>query len=132
MKDKIILQKIKNYIEKVNIAYLKIENMQEDDLLNIETSYALTQYLTNIHSLFQNISNDEVSTTLYQMGIRPLSTCRNISSHDYDSLDWVRVKQLCRKLLSSNTAELLDACLGIIEDDEKKEKDYTLPERRQT
>jgi len=127
MKDRIILQKIQNYVERIRPIYSQIKDMNEVELLELNDSFALTQYLTNIHSLFMNIASDDISRKQVDFGIKSLSTCRNISAHDYDSLDWNRVKQLCKKLLSDNTVLLFDECFKIVDADEKKETDYTLP-----
>ena len=125
MKDRIILQKIDNYLQRIDTAYHRIKDMDDATLLETETSYALTQYLTNVHSLFQNLTNDEVSGKLFGCGIRSLNTCRNISAHDYDALDWIKVKQLCRRLLSPQTATVIAECYEIIAQDEAREIDYT-------
>lgn len=124
MKDRIVLQKIENYLHRVAIAYQRIKDMDERALLETETSYALTQYLTNIHSLFQNLTSETVSTKLFACGIRSLNTCRNISAHDYDALDWFKIKQLCRRLLSQQTADVLAECYQIVEQDEAAETRY--------
>ena len=125
MKDRIILQKIQNYIQRIAPIYETIKDMPEHQLLELNDSFALTQYLTNIHSLFQNISSDEIFRLQVDFGIKALSTCRNIAAHDYDSLDWARVKQICKKLLSENTAQLFVTCYEIITEHEKTRKDYT-------
>jgi uncharacterized protein YutE (UPF0331/DUF86 family) len=100
--------------------------MDEHEIIELDESFALTQFITNIHSLFERISSDKIAEKQIEMGIRSLSICRNISAHDYDALDWHRVKQLCKKLTSKKTAELLDECNRIAEREEAEMKDYTL------
>jgi len=99
--------------------------MDEYEIIELDDSFALTQFLTNIHALFDRITSDEIAKKQIEMGIRSLNTCRNISAHDYDALDWSRVKQLCKKLISEKTAELLKECYTIAEREESEMKDYT-------
>ena len=47
-------------------------------------------------------------------------------SHDYDSLDWFKVKQLCEKMISDRTEKLLNECFLIAEAEESEMKDYTV------
>ena len=125
MKDKIILIKIQEYIRRIKRIYTLILTLDEEEILALDDSFALTQFLINIDHLFSCISSDEIAQKQVEMGIRSLNTCRNISAYDYDSLDWNRVKQLCKKLLSEKTANLLEECFLIAQNDEAKIKDYT-------
>ena len=108
MRDLIALQKIRNYLGRVRECYKKIGALSEEQLLELHESYALTQYLTNIHAIFQNIDDMEISSRLIIFSSRNIHKCRNISSHDYDSLNWVLVKRLCSQLLSLEISEILD------------------------
>jgi len=125
MKDRIIIGKIQSYISRIKRIYDLIENLNEDQILELDESYALTQFLINIDHLFSRVSSDEIATKQIEMGIRSLNTCRNISAHDYDALDWGRVKLLCKKLTSEKTALLLNECYAIAEYEELKMKKYT-------
>ena len=125
MKDKIIIIKIQGYIKRIKRIYDLIKDLDERDILALDDSFALTQFLTHIDYLFSTVSSDEIAGKQIEMGIRSLNRCRNISSHDYDSLDWGRVKQLCKKLTSEKTDGLLRECLSIAENEEKGIKDYT-------
>lgn len=125
MKDKILILKIQSYVKRVKRIYELIENMSEEDIYALDDSFALTQFLININSLFESVTSDEIASRQIEMGIRSLKTCRNIASHDYDALDWNRIKQLCKKLTSERTASLLVECLKIAEADEAKMTDYT-------
>ena len=124
MKDQIIIMKVQEYVKRVKRIYGLIKDLEEHEILARDDSYALTQYLTNIHSLFSCVTSDDIAQKQIEMGIRSLQTCRNISAHDYDSLDWGRVKQLCKRLASEKTEELLQKCLEIAMDEEANEKDY--------
>ena len=124
MKDRLIIAKITEYVKRVGRIYENIKSLDEMDILERDDSFALTQYLTNIHSLFSNVTSDEIALKQIELGIRALHTCRNISAHDYDALDWSRVKQLCRKLTSENSAALLQKCLEIAMRDEQAMKNY--------
>ena len=125
MKDRIILMKVESYLKRIQRNYDLIKDLNEKEILNLDESFALTQFITNVHSLIYNISNDGIAEKMIIAVGRGLITCRHISSHDYDSLDWSRVKVLCRKLLSDNTKNVLEDCIKIAEEDEKKNTDYT-------
>ena len=124
MKDRIIIIKIQAYLSRIARIYELIKDMNESDILALDDSFALTQFLTNIHSLFEKVHSDEIAKKQIELGIRSLSTCRNTSAHDYDSLNWSKVKQLCRKLISSETSTLLDECIKIAEDNESEQINY--------
>ncbi|MCL2015490.1 MAG: hypothetical protein FWG68_04505 [Defluviitaleaceae bacterium] len=119
MKDLVILQKINNYLVMLEKSFLIIENMEEKDFLKIESPYAITQYLINIHSLHQLLS-DELADELKIMSTRNFNKCRNISAHHYDSLDWSLVKSLCVKLLSTQTKEILKTLIQQATEELKK------------
>ena len=124
MKDSIILHKINSYLERMRGIYQTIKNMDEQSILELNDSFALTQFITNIHSLSQNVSNEEIAQKLFSIGSRGLNTCRNISAHDYDSLDWAKVKSVCKKLLSDRSKDILRECMEIAKKDESTVKDY--------
>ena len=124
MKDKIIIMKIQAYIARIARIYDIIKELDESEILALDDSFALTQFLTNIHSLFERVYSDEIAKKQVELGIRSLSTCRNISAHDYDSLNWSKVKQLCRKLISKNTSQLLSECISIAEIEESEQICY--------
>jgi len=125
MKDKIILTKIKDYLVRVENNYNKICDLREDELLKLDEAFSLTQFITNIHSLVLNLSNEEVADKMLQVTGRGLITCRNISARDYDSLDWDRVKTLCKRLLSEKSVRILEDCFKLVEKDELGQKDYS-------
>jgi hypothetical protein len=125
MKDKILLTKIKDYLVRVENNYNKIRDLKEVELLQLDEAYSLTQFITNIHSLVLNLSNEEVADKMLQVTGRGLITCRNISAHDYDSLDWDRVKALCKRLLSEKSVRILEDCFKLVEKDESGQKDYS-------
>ena len=126
-KDRIHIIKIQGYVKRVKRIYELIKDLEAEEIIEINDSYALTQFLVNIHSLFACVTSDAIAIKQIEMGIRALDTCRNISAHDYDSLDWNRVKQLCKKLISERTEELLNECYEIAKWEEEQEKDYTFP-----
>ena len=125
MKDKIIIIKIQEYVKRAKRIYELIKDMDEQEILALDDSFALTQFLMNIDSLFSFVSSDAIASKQIEMGIRSLKTCRNISAHDYDSLDWFKIKQLCEKLISDRTDELLQECYCIAALDEAKMKNYS-------
>ena len=125
-KDRLIIVKIQAYIKRVNRIYELIKDLDEHEIIELDDSFALTQFLINIDSLFSRVSSEAIARKQIDMGIRSLNTCRNISAHDYDALDWGRIKQLCKKLVSDNTAKLLQECYHIAEQEESEMKDYTV------
>ena len=125
-KDRLIIVKIQAYIKRVARIYELIKDLDEYEIVELDDSFALTQFLINIDSLFSRVSSEEIARKQIDMGIRSLNSCRNISAHDYDALDWGRVKQLCKKLISDNTAKLLQECYDIAEHEESEMKDYTV------
>jgi len=125
MKDKIILTKIKSYLIKVERFFEVIKNLNEKQIVETDESLALTQCLINIHGLSRQFSSDEIAEKMFQVTGRGLDTCRNISAHDYDSLDWDRVKALCKRLLSEKSMRILEDCFKLVEKDESGQKDYS-------
>ena len=119
MKDRVILGKIKSYLARVQRYYDLIKDLDEEEIVKLDQSLALTQCITNMHSLAQHVTNDEIAQKLYLFSSRGVASCRNISAHDYDPLDWERVKDLCKKLLGENTSAALSDSLKIAEMDEK-------------
>jgi len=124
MKDRIIIVKIQEYVRRIKRIYELIKDLEEHEILALDDSFALTQFLINIDHLFSRISSDEIAGKQIEMGIRSLNTCRNISAHDYDSLDWSRVKTLCKKLISDKTDLLLQECYLLAQTDEDNMKNY--------
>jgi uncharacterized protein YutE (UPF0331/DUF86 family) len=119
MKDRVILGKIKSYLARVQKYYDIINHLDEEEIVQLDQSLALTQCITNMHSLAQHVTNDEIAQKLYLFSSRGVASCRNISAHDYDSLDWERVKDLCKKLLSDKTTVALEDSIKIALSDEK-------------
>jgi uncharacterized protein YutE (UPF0331/DUF86 family) len=118
------LGKIKSYLARVQRYYDIIKDLNEEEIVNLDQSLALTQCITNMHSLAQHVANDEIAQKLYLFSSRGIASCRNISAHDYDSLDWERVKDLCRKLLGEKTASAVNDSIKIAETDEKQMENY--------
>ena len=123
MKDEILIIKIQNYLLKIEDCYNRIKDLTEDELLNLHESYALTQYLINIEALASNISDLEIDLLLRKY-FRNLKACRNISAHDYDSLNWSIIKKICRTLISEQTVAAVKESLDIARN-KKMSTDYT-------
>ena len=95
-------------MDRVKRCYDIIKDLSEEQLLELDTSFALTQYLVNIYGLFQNINDIGISSRLVIFSSKNIYKCRNISSHDYDSLNWVLVKKLCSQLLDEKVIQALN------------------------
>ena len=106
-----VLKKILWYLPMLTILYKKIKELTDQEVQVESDSYALTQILTNIHALVMQITDEDIAVELVKIGAASLETCRNIASHDYDSLDWMRVKRICEKLLSKRSQMILEDCL---------------------
>ncbi len=113
MKDEIIIKKLQSYLKRIERLYDKIKNTSEDEIAETDEALALTQCITNVHALSQSVESDSIAQKLYMFSTRSLASCRNISAHDYDALNWNKVKRLCRTLLSDEVAKVLDECLDI-------------------
>jgi len=95
MEDRVIVEKISGYIKRI---YELIEHLDRQEIL------------ANIYSLFENITNEDIAKKQIEMGIWSLYVCRITSTYDYDALNWIKVKKLCKRLLSSTSEELLQEC----------------------
>jgi len=124
MKDRIILKKIESYLQRINPIYDAIKDLDETKIVELNDAFALTQFITNIYSLTLNLSNDDIANKMFAVAGRGLSTCRNISAHDYDSLNWNKVKQLSKKLISEQSYSILAECISLAELDETQQKKY--------
>ena len=113
MTDRAIVEKISGYILRIKRIYELIEPLEKQEILALDDSFALTQFMTNILSLFENITNNDIAKKLFDVGIWYF-TC----TYDYDALDWVKVKQLCKRLLSETSEKLLQECYEISEKQE--------------
>lgn len=125
MKNKIVLYKIQKYREKVSRFYSVIENLSPKDIEDTDESLALIQCLTNIHSLAMQISNEDIQQKLFVFYGNNINRCRNIASHDYDSLNWHMVKELCKKVLSEKVNLAIKESLDIAIAEESNCKQYT-------
>lgn len=125
MKDRLILQKIQKYLAKVGRFYAIIEHLTPEKIDESDESLALTQCITNIHSLIQHITNDDIISKLVIFYNANLNTCRNIAAHDYDALNWFKVKELCKKLTSEKASTAISEGLKIAELAEAEVKKYT-------
>ena len=126
MKDRIILKKIESYLRRITPIYDTIKDLDEVDIVELNDAFALTQFITNIYSLTLNLSNDDIASKMFVVAGRGLSTCRNISAHDYDSLNWSKVKQLSKKLISEQSYNILEECIRLAESDEAQQRKYAL------
>ena len=61
MKDRIIIRKIQDYVKRAGRIYEIIKDLDEQEIFSLDDSFALTQFLINIHSLFSNITNEEIA-----------------------------------------------------------------------
>jgi uncharacterized protein with HEPN domain len=70
------------------------------------------------------VTDEDISQKLFSLGNKGLATCRNISAHDYDSLNWDKVKAVCKRLLDEKANAVINECLEIAEREERSVKDY--------
>ena len=105
-------KKIQDVLDKFDIN--DYESFEQDEICQL----AINQLITNIHELTKKVDNE----TLNKMPILAksklgLKNARNISSHDYDSLDFRIVYRLVMDLLSSNFKIELEGILDGLKKD---------------
>lgn len=122
--DEQCLQKIEKYTGKINEAYSQIENLNDLEIDKGLMGYALTQCLTNLYETVIKINSEALTVKLLPI-LKRTRVTRNIASHDYDSINWDIVKEICRSVLKTITEEFLNDCVKICETEKSGIKDYT-------
>ena len=124
-KDEQILVKIAKYISMLKDAYSQIKNLPDDEINDSLNGLALTQCITNLYELTIRIEDENVSDKLFFLSSGRVARLRNISAHDYDSVNWNIVKEVCRKIISQISQDLLNECLETLAQNKSQIKDYT-------
>ena len=92
-------------------CYNIINPLSLSQILDTHEAFALTQYLTNIYELFKQVVDEDIEQKLFYLNGSSLAACRNISAHSYDSLDWAKVKIVCKRLCSDEFKQLFNNIL---------------------
>lgn len=109
-KDVQILLKIKKNMKLVNEIFIDIKD--EKDLDDNRDGLALMQCLTNLHELACRLEDDDLKRDMFDLITNPVSTMRNIAAHDYDSLNWFKVKKCVQKLVKKYTGDFFEECIN--------------------
>lgn len=120
-----ILQKIKKYRNALSKSYEKIKDLPEKDLDINDSAAATTQYITAISELAKLIENEEIEEKIAYLVKGRVQRTRNIAAHDYYSINWTLVKDVCRNILDKVTDKVIDQCIEIAEKECNDIKDYT-------
>ena len=88
-------------------------NLKNDEI----TQAACTQFITNIQEARKKLQ-DETYNKLAEINKIKLAGARNIASHDYDSLDFVIIYDICRRLIRSS---ILSEVYAVLAEAEEKE-----------
>jgi uncharacterized protein with HEPN domain len=105
--DKIYIEKILNYINVLRETFGHFGINSAESLIGSEiASAAVTQTITNIYAAKKNLTG-EILGNLNEFGKLKLSGARNIASHDYDSLNFNIIYDICIKLISDKIGEEL-------------------------
>jgi len=123
-KDEQILIKISKHLNKLNTLYSSIVNLTDTEIDDGIEGLALTQCITNLFELSSRIDNDDVLERLSMLSSGRVARVRNIASHDYDSINWSIIKNICRKILSSITIDVINELLDDINKSKKVNKQY--------
>ena len=124
-KDEQLLIKITKYMKKLRILFSTIENLSDAEIDDGMDGLALTQCVTNLYELAIRIDDETIAEKLSMLSSGRTARLRNISSHDYDAVDWSIAKNICKKLLNQITPKLLDDCADILAANKSKTKNYT-------
>jgi len=124
-KDEQILLKIRKYIIKLRDLYEKIQPMTDAEIEESIEGLAFAQCMTNLFELSILIEDDETAEKILVLSSGKTARIRNISSHNYDALNWSVVKNNCVKILRSISESDIDGCLKRLAEKRKNEKDYT-------
>lgn len=110
-KDEQIIIKIKKNIRTLHKLFTIIEPLSENEIDESIEGLALAQCITNLFELASRISDDGVAQRVMLLSSGRTARMRNISSHDYDAVDWSIAKNNVRNILHNITYTLLDECI---------------------
>ena len=85
-------------------------NLKNDEL----TQAACTQFVTNIQEAKKKLQ-DETYNKLVELNKIKLANARNIASHDYDSVDFGIIYDICNRLIKATVLSEAYAVLAEVE-----------------
>ena len=124
-KDEQILNKIQKYVHVLKDIHNDVKSMKDHELEYSRNGFAVTQCITNIYEIAKHLDNDEVADKLTYLNSRHISKLRNVSAHDYGSINWSIAKDVCLKIISTVTDELIEECMSIVKTEFDGVRDYT-------
>ena len=104
---------------------MAVEPLSDGEIEDGVEGLALAQCVTNLFEITHRIEDDEIAKRLSALTSGRVARMRNISSHDYDSVNWSVAKENCRKIIREITDDLVDECLTELAQNKKGETDYT-------
>lgn len=121
-KDEQLLLKIRKYLKLLGEIFQDVKDL--DNIDESRDGLALSQCLINLHELACRIEDRDLSVRVVDLITNPVATMRHIAAHDYESLNWFKVKRSVKKLLSTYTNEFLDECQSLVSTETNDTKDY--------
>ena len=106
--DKACIEKILKYINDIKTCFSHFSINSFEDLRNTRLAQlAITQSITNIHETKRLISQDVLDRISDFANIK-IAAARNIASHDYESVNFKIIYDVCNKLMASNVMGVLE------------------------
>ena len=106
--DKACIEKILKYIGDIKTCLYHFKINSFNDLRNERLAQlAVTQSITNIHEVKRLINQESLDRVSNFNNIK-ISAARNIASHDYESVNFKIIYDVCIKLTASNITEELE------------------------
>jgi hypothetical protein len=109
--DRQCIEKVQSYINDIG-EILKADNISSADALKntLAAKYAITQLVTNIYELSRKLQ-DETLNKLENFNSPVLRKARQISSHDYEAVDFRSIYNLCTQLTGKIVQDELKNCM---------------------
>jgi uncharacterized protein with HEPN domain len=79
---------------------------------SLSAKYAITQLITNIYETARRFREEALKTSLPTFSNINLKRTRQLASHDYMSIDFKPVFEICQQLMSKKVREELERLVG--------------------
>jgi len=123
--DEQLLLKLKKNMQKLDKLFKIIKPLSDAEIDDGIEGLALAQCITNLFEISSRIEDEDIAQRLSLLSSGRTARMRNISSHDYDAVNWSVAKRNCQKILQNISNDLLDACIADILQKKQEKKDYT-------
>ena len=106
--DKTCIEKILKYINDIKICLSHFRINSFNELKNERLAQlAITQSITNIYEV-KRLINQEILNEVSNFDNIKISAARNIASHDYESVNFKIIYDVCNKLTANTVMEELE------------------------